>query len=354
MYALFELLFRRTFWSILLRKDTWREAKVHLRRAHKDRRARKQLFALGLMLVAPVACLAYLAWLAGTGALFLAPFVIPVLWWHRRRLKQDAIPLRIAPGPEPIDRIVPPEEVSELRKFFAERALFYAVMADRAGSEIFQKEKVLPDGFEVTSRRTHLELLRTHGLWDRMAQSDREAMLMADGHWEWKLINEVGLALEPLRLTRWILRLELYLPLIGEQMRGSFGLAHELVIKPEGVLRGSQVTEVASLRIGRDAANLFLTRCVAEGMHRGFYEVLDGDTATWAREQSEGLRGRQHDDLVLNGRLVGEATDDEVRWATSLSSRRAHYLQWAMDVMEKGSLYGDLMTVMNQDDNQPP
>jgi hypothetical protein len=351
VYSLFEPLFKSGYWRMVLRKATWHEAGTSLRRAHKDRRARRHLLGVGLLLLIPVLCLFYLAWLAGSGAIFLAPFVIPVYLWRRRRERQDAVPLRIAPGPPPLEKVLSDEERPALRRYFAELMLFYAVMVDRAGSEAFLKEKELPEGFVVTSRRIHIDLLRNQGLWNRMARVDLEAMMMADGHWEWEKIHHASLAMEPLRLLRWMLRVDFYLPTVGQQQRGEYGIAHELVHTPQKALEGKGLTEISVIRIGRDAAADYFGRCLAEGISRGYYEARDDAIADWAKNISERMKGQQHDDLVVDGKLVSETTESELRWAVSLSQRRLAFLDWAMGVMESGGAPDRQMSVFAEEES---
>src|SRR6202034_1691096 len=127
------------------------------------------------------------------------------------------------------------EDRRKLRSCFEQLTLIYAVMTDRAGSEAFLKNKALPEGVEVVSRRIHLDLLKSRGLWDKLSSSDRRAMMMPDGHWEWPLINHTYLAVGPLRLLRWMLRIDYYLPVIGQQLRIDARLANELVRAPTKV-----------------------------------------------------------------------------------------------------------------------
>ena len=201
-------------------------------------------------------------------------------------------------------------------------------MIDRAGSESFLKNKTLPEGVEVTSRRIHLDLLRTHNLWEKMARPDREAMMMADDHWDWPLINQASLAIEHLRLVRWLLRIDFYLPVIGQQLRGDYALAKEVVNESQKVIAGKDLADLPMVRIGRDAAQQYLARCVAEGIHRGYYQAVNENVASWAKGLAEELKGKQHDDLVLGEKIVSEATESELRWATALSQRRLNFLNW--------------------------
>lgn len=243
MYSLFALLFRKSYWLMLLRGDSWAEAWLSLRRVHKDRRARKHLQGFALMLLIPGLCLAYVMWLAGTGAWVVVPFLIPVMWWRNRSHKQEEISLHIAPQPEPVARGLSNVGQLTLRTFFAEQLFFYAAMAGRAGSEQFLKEKVLHESLEVIARRRFIDLLRSRNLWDRMAPRDREAMLLPDGHWEWTLIREVGNCIELVRLLRWILRIDYYLPVVGRQLRGDFTMAHAVVQSPEKIVEGKGLVD---------------------------------------------------------------------------------------------------------------
>jgi hypothetical protein len=101
MYSLYRLLFKSSYWRMLLRKATWQEAGMSLRRAHKDKRARKHVLGFALMLLVPFLCIAYLAWLAGSGAILFVPFVIPVILWRARREKQRPRPFTSPRNPHP-------------------------------------------------------------------------------------------------------------------------------------------------------------------------------------------------------------------------------------------------------------
>ncbi len=334
MYSLFRLLFKSAYWRTILRKATYVEAGRSLLRAHKDKRARKHLLRLGLLLLTPALCIGYLALLAGTGALYILPLVIPVIWWMNRSTKQAGETLHIAPTPEPVRRELSEEESKAMRHRFAQMALLIAAMVDRAGSEKYLKEKELPPGIEPASRRTHLELLKKYELWENMARSDREAMMMPDGHWEWPLINRVTMAMEPLRLLRWILRIDFHLPLIGQQLRGDFSLAHEIVLAPEKLFEGKNLATEEMMETGRDAADHFFQRCLAEAIHRGYYNPNDEGMTERARRLAQALAGKQDRDFVLGTQLVSEAGKDEVLWATNLSQRRRDFLHWMIGRMK--------------------
>lgn len=331
--------FINNYRRFVFRKATWSEAALSLRRAHKDKRARKHLFALAFLVLIPVLAFVYLAVLLGSGSIYFVPFVIPVLWLIRRgHRKQDEASLSIAPPVQPIQREPTAEEIAEIRSRFAELTLVFAVFVERSLSETFLKQNKVPEGHEIISRRIHLELLKSRGLWERMAQTDRDAMIDADGNWESSFINRTVLCIEPLRVLRWILRIDFVLPLVGQQMHVDRKVARELIEQPESVLRGTALATVSMLEAGRDAAKHFVIRCAAELISRGLEEAETEEIRKWAVGAVATIGGNQSEDLLLDGRLVSESSEAQIRWALALARTRANFLSWAIQVMEGSAM----------------
>ncbi len=317
-----------------LQKSLWIELWHSVKRAHKDRRARSQLYGLAGLFLILVAAIAYLAFLIGSGAWLFVPFVIPVMWWRHRSAQRDFAPLNIAPTPEPPEKPITFDQQQALRRYFAELTLVYAALVDRAASERFLKEKTLPEGIEITSRRLHLTLLKKCGLWDRMAQPDRDALIMPEGHWDQERIRYMTTGIEPLRLLRWILRIDFRLPSLGQQLHGDFSIAHELLLDPEKVLSGNALADAEMIREGRDDADCYRVRCLAEAISRGYQTADDDRTAEWARTLSTRLKGKQDEDLLLDDELVSEASQDKLSWATALAFIRTRFLSTALEILE--------------------
>ena len=342
----------------LTERSVWRELWVNVKRAHKDRRARRQLGFLslwiGLLVLLVVAAIAYVAFLIGTGSFFFLPFVIPVLWWLRRGEKKEFQTLRIAPAARVDSRVVEPNLVV-VRSWLADLALLYAVLVDRTGSERFLKEKELPPGMEVTSRRVHMDLLRASGMWDRLAMKDREAIMMPDGNWDWERINLFATGIEPLRLLRWALRIDFRLPTIGQQLWGDFGIAHELVVDPERLRRGSDLIDTDLVKTSRDDARTTLLRCIAEAISRGYEVAENEETAAWAKRVSEELAGNQSEDFLLGDNLVSEASPEQLGWATTLANIRTEFLTMVLEFLE-GSLTPDdyIDSILAEEDDHVP
>ena len=346
---------RHTLFRVFSQKSVWREIWLNVKRVHKDKRARRQLGSLslwiGLLLLVGVVAIAYVFALIGTGSIFFAPFVIPLLWWIRRGAKKEFEPLRIAPPAPAIEAKDEETDRAELHGYFADLALVYAVLVDRAGSERFLKEKELPPGVEVTSRRTHTEALRSAGVWDRMIRHDREAIMMANGAWDWDRINRCAMGIEPLRLLRWILRIDFRLPTIGQQLWGDFGIAHEIVVDPQRLRRGRELIDAETVRASGSDAQSTLMRCIAEAISRGYQDADDEQTAEWAKRVSEKLSGNQNEDFLLGTNLVSEATREQLGWATALANIRTEFLSMVAEQLETGSVpEGPIASIFDEED----
>lgn len=320
---------------MLTEKFFWLEMGRRLKRVHKDRRARKQVFRLLFPLLILLLLIAYLAFLIGSGAWLFLPIVVPVLWFRATQAKRDAEPMHIAPAPD-LPAELRPETLAALRKHFAELGLVYAVLLDRSGSEQFLKEQALPESMEITSRRVHINLLKHHALWERMAAADRDAIMLPDGHWTAEMVNRITTGIEPLRLLRWLVRLDFRLPQVGQHLYGDRSIAHELVMDPGLLLNGSALADIDLIRIARDDAALFRARCVAEAVCRGYAGVQDENTMRWAEQVSRNLRGKQSEDLVLGDKLVSESDRSQLEWAGLLATVRSGFLDEVIGILENG------------------
>ncbi|GGG95755.1 hypothetical protein [Silvibacterium dinghuense] len=333
MLSLIRLLLTRSYWQMLFRPHTWKNAFLNLRRFHKDRRARKQFGQFLYLISIPMLVGAYVAILLGRSAVFLLPVLIAIALWQGRRAKEAAKSLSILPDNKPVRRELSAEERAEIRKYLADLALFYAVLLNRSGSEGYLKTKVVPEGVEVISRRVHLELLRSRNIWDRLSSADREALMAADGHWQWEQINMAVLAGERVRLLRWMLRIDSYLPVVGQQLKVDYKAANSLIDAPESVYSGKELISLEGLERGQEAAAEYFYRCYAEGLVRGYFEASSEQQSAWAADVCARMGGRQHEDLLLDTRLVSEAPEETLRWAAELAHQRHRFLGWAGTIL---------------------
>ncbi|MFT4112794.1 hypothetical protein [Silvibacterium sp.] len=333
MLSLIHLLLTKSYWRMFFRPHTWTNAFLNLRRFHKDRRARKQFWQFLYLVSIPLLVGAWIAFLLGRSSIILLPFLALAAWWQARREKNAAKSLSILPDSKPVPRVLTAEERAEIRKYLADLTLVYAVLLNRSGSEGYLKTKTVPEGVEVISRRIHLELLRNRGIWDRLSGTDREALMAADGHWEWGQINMSMLAGERVRLLRWVLRIDSFLPVIGQQLKVDHKAASSLIDAPESVYDGKELVSLESLERGQQAAAEYFYRCYAEGVVRGYYTTSSPEQAKWAEDICSQLGGRQHEDLLLDNRLVSEASEETLRWATELAHQRDRFLGWTASIL---------------------
>lgn len=328
--------FRQSNYRALVDKSMWLAAWRSVKRAHKDKRARKHILmvtaALGLLVLLVAGCLVYLVFVIGTGAWIFVPFVIPVMWWIRRGAKQEFAPMNIAPPPEPL--LPHKNERDKVITYFSKLALLYAVLVDRSGSEGFLKQKELPEGFEVTTRRSHLELLKSLGIWDNLSPADREAIMLPDGQWSWDRINIAAGGIEPIRSLRWILRVDFSLPFIAMQISTDVSMAHDLVVNPQPILTAADLVEIDALRSAREQAHVIFLRCLAESISRGYVVPAEPKMIEWANNVSTSLRGNQNEDFLIGNGLVSEATEEQLSWTSTLAKTRYEFMTMAESVID--------------------
>jgi hypothetical protein len=188
----------------------------------------------------------------------------------------------------------------------------------------------------VISRRTHIDLLRRTGIWERMAVADREAMMIADGQWTAELIEHISAGLEPLRILRWVLRIDYFLPLIGRAAAHSYQMAHEIIMNPERVLNANMIIDEDALGTARKAAEEYFYRCAAESISRGYHDTDREQIKLWADEVSDSLAGKQGEDLLIGAKLVSEASATELSQAMTLARTRMNFLEW-IEALVSGS-----------------
>lgn len=341
MFGLLQLLFSKKYWRSLVHPETWRQTNVALRRAHKDARARKRLLQTFILLLAPFLVLAYAGMLVGNGlglvgAIIVFAVAIAFAIFRNRRPKDDGTPTTLSLNNLKTVEAPPPPVTPELRKEFAEMALVCAVLVDRAGSENFLRTKVLPEGMEVVTRQRHMEILRTHGLYERLGPDELDLMLLPDGHWEPEMIDHVSMQLEPLRLFRWLLRIDKFLPTVGATMKADYRLAGSVIQQPQILFEGTETVSIDGLRTAITAADHYFFRCWAEGLRRGIYTGEGNDDADRARAYAEQMHGKEGEDLLLGTTIVSKADDADVRLGTTLGLRRMRILGWV-----KARMYGE-------------
>jgi hypothetical protein len=321
MIAILKMVLTRGYWRNMFQWDTWRLGWIALRRAHKDKRSRKYLRRLLLMILAPfLAPLCVLLLFTPGGAIGSLIY----LFRTNRRKAKEALALAQNPPARP-----PPPPVSPaLRKEVADLALIHAVLADRAGSENFLQTKVLPEGVEVITRRLQLDILRERGLYDRLGSIERDLMLLPDGHWTNENIDCLALALEPLRILRWVLRTDHYLPSVGDCLILNYKLAQQTANDPASVYEGEDFISIDTLNQAFREADYVMNRCFAEAVIRGLVELDDDEERERCQKVVDEHRNHEDKDPTLNGIIVSKSEDHMVVRARIFAARRRAVLIW--------------------------
>ena len=323
MWSLFRIVFSKGYWLLLTRGAFWRDTWVALGRMHKDRRARKQVRLAGTVLFVPLVVLTGTLVVLGTTAwIFLVPAF--AVGWLVRRVGAEKPPNLRTPWADA--EVAPPER---LRDQLVDLTIVYAVLLQRAGSEGFLAVKSLPEEIEVTTRRRHVDVLRQRGLWDRLEPAARNLLMLPDGHWPEASVREVAGHLEELRMLRWILRHDRFLPAVGQDVELSYALANEIAAQPK-LLLGKSLVSTADLRTARQSADDCFHRCYAEGLHRGYFAQSSEETAEWAYEFARSMMGEENRDWLLGRETVAKADEEAIRRATSRAYDRALFCDWML------------------------
>lgn len=233
--------------------------------------------------------------------------------------------LSLASTPEEL-----PAPSPELRRELGELCLLHAVFAERAAAERFLQTKELPEGIEVVTRRKHIDLLREYGIYDRLRDNERTLLLMPQGHWTGEVIDACAMALEPLRLLRWVLRLDEYLSLVGDHLQADFSLSRSTFEDPARVFADNGFIQAKTLETAIQSANVLGYRCWSEGVARGFFVPEDEEEAEQARSYAAKFAGDEGGDFLLGNVIVSRAEEADVRLAGTLAYRRRWVLNWVL------------------------
>lgn len=271
----------------------WRAIWIALRRAPRDRHARRNLLRL---LFSCLPFFAYIGWyvffihgalvdLGRDGLLVMvcsAGFgvLLTVIIAYRQRSKDRAY-----------DRDNP-AVATEVKLGIYHETCLLAILLERLGSEVHM-EKELPPGVTVITRRVLLDRLAHLKLRDNLEPWLLDILLAPDGHWPAELKAHATPAWECLAALRWVVGLG---ELRGLTLNPKYNISDARSVidvkKPEKL----NVLPAWDIRPARDAADLFFSRCWAELTARRELENLSEEDISKALEiretiQSEGYTG---------------------------------------------------------------
>jgi hypothetical protein len=318
----------------ILSREFWRTFWISIRRARKDARDRKNVLRFIFFLLISILYYGRLIWisvLAGgsgdKGTLFIYCIAAALIFiaaggiWLSNSL--DERKARIES-----DRAVD----QSLRRRLSIDGFALSVLLSRAGSEQLLREKELPAGVQVITRKAHLEQLQKLDLWNALPGNVRNLLLMPDAHWPGDAII-LPLSFEALRCLRWVLRVDPKLQPLAHLPTMSYTFAQQLLEKPDRFLAGGML-DAWDIRVERNFADGFFSRCYAEMIGRGITTGVTPETFAWAQKTYEEARDEQVRDLLVAHETVSELNDDMLRYMVSISFQRYRCLQIIMDLQD--------------------
>jgi hypothetical protein len=302
-------IFRRSYWQSL-----W----IALCRSVKDPRARKQLRPV-------IGWLAYAAYLCALAAIIFLPSDRPgwpafwqfagyavffamiqfYRWWEDRRdsrLAEERMPA------------VP----VEIKLAIYREARLLAALLERAGSERLL-EKEIPDHITIITRRTVIDQLKSDGFMDGLEAPYIDLFFAPDGHWNPAQKQHIEHLWEYLAVLRWALGLGEFRPLT---LSPEYAMSMVKEIAEVRVPEKLPVLPSWDIRVERNQANEFFTRCWIELLARGEVSLDSQETMDEALKAREKIhREGNAQDVVVGTKVVSELSQ-EALWKKALRAYR--------------------------------
>ena len=301
------------------RPELWRKNfLLMLRRAPRDRRTWRPLLAA----VGAVAYIGYDIWaffylgLAGTIVwviiLTLAIILALVLARSYRRTDESMLLLSARPS-------VPDEDFAGHRPRLLQTLFTTAALVDRAGIELMHRQNRMNPAFAGKSRRRTLDLVQSCGM-DQLTPREQDLLRSQEGAWPEADIWATIFQIESVRVLRWVLGFDpILVPLEFAEL--DLRPALEITTRPVHAST-SACLGPADLRAAKLLASQLLDRLVAEGTHRGFYQVPEGDTRTRLSDMAARMRESAARDQLVGVHTVAEASEQRIRFVAQTALRR--------------------------------
>ena len=282
----------------------WRAIWIALRRAPRDRHARRNLLRLLF------SCLPFFAYI-GWYVFFIHGALVDL---GREGLLVMAcsagfallLTLAIAYSQRREDRVYDrdnPAVATEIKLGIYRETCLLATLLERLGSEVGM-EKELPPNITVITRRVLLDRLAQLKLRDDLDPWLLDILLAADGHWPAELKARAMPAWECFAALRWVIGLG---ELRGLTLNPKYSLSDARSVIDVKKPQKLNVLPAWDIRPARDAADLFFSRCWTELTARRELKNFSGEDISKALEareiiQSEGYTG----DYLVGAMTVGE------------------------------------------------
>jgi hypothetical protein len=317
----------------IFRSEFWHQYWIAIRRSKRDSRDRKNVLQITFFLLAFVCYYGYLILYASRGfldremifptcigACFALMIVIGIAINNRLDARKARSESDLA-----VDQF--------LRQRLASDGFALSVLLMRSGSEELLREKQLPTEVEIITRRAHLAQLHKLEMWDQLPSELKNLLLLPDGHWQRDSLHRSA-AFETLRCLRWVLRLDGQLQPLTYLPKMDYRPAAELLITPERLLTSTGMVEIWDIRVERNHADTFFSRCYAEAIGRNLIQPDVEDIHAWATDVFENARSSDQRDILVQHEAISELNEETFRYVFGLSFQRYSCLQIIMNLID--------------------
>ncbi len=195
-----------------------------------------------------------------------------------------------------------------------------AATVDRAGIEALHRQrKVGPEHTGICRRRT-LDLAQRPDLWTGYTMEEQALLISQEGSWGWEQVWPRVLQAEDVRVMRWVLKMDDVLTPF-EFLEPDVTPALQVTVKPE-TIRKDDCLASFDLRPAQTMAQMMVTRCLGEGIRRGFLTEDNPEARAEYLRFAERMAADESQDMLVGPATVGTADQHRVEWIGQAALRR--------------------------------
>ncbi|WP_157477248.1 hypothetical protein [Granulicella tundricola] len=200
-----------------------------------------------------------------------------------------------------------------------------AALVDRAGGEALTRGGHVKGSHAGACRRRTLDLAQRPELWEGFSEDERGLLLAQEGGWAWETVWPMVVRAEDVRALRWVLGMDrILVPL--EYLKPDLRPVVEVTSKPE-MAEGTVCLPAWELGQALRLAQAMVSRCVVEGVKRGFLTEMEPEVRAEYVSMAEELGENESEDLLIGSATVGTADTAKVQWVAQAALRRAYVLE---------------------------
>jgi len=206
-----------------------------------------------------------------------------------------------------------------------------AIMVDRAGGEALVRQGKVPAGHAGLFRRRTLDLAQRPEIWRRLSSEEHDLLRSQEGAWDWEQVWPRVVRAEDVRVLRWVLGMDSVLTPL-EFLEPDLTPVLEVTVKP-GSVRGDKCLASYDLRPAQTMSQAMVTRCVGEGLRRGFLTEGNAEVRREYLAIAERLAADESADLLIGAVTVAKADAEKIQWVAQAAIRRYTVLTRLIDYL---------------------